>query len=271
MGKVFLIDVAKCSGCYNCQLACKEEHCDNEWLPYAKKQPLTGQFWAKVNEHVEGTIPKVKIHYIPEICGHCENPACLSACSEGAIYKREDGLVLIDPLKCNGCKACVCACPYGSVYFNEKENIAQKCTGCAHLIDAGKEPRCVSVCPTEALIYEDEEKIKDKLEGATPLKTEEGLAPRLYYKNIPGIFVAGLIYDEAEEEVIKGALCTLVSKSDSSITYKTTTDAFGDFWFKDLPVDKYTLTIEADGFKTQTFDDLDTTKSINIGDIPFQK
>lgn len=270
MGKVFLIDVAKCSGCYNCQFACKDEHCDNEWLPYAKKQPLTGQFWTKITEHVEGSIPKVKIHYIPEMCAHCDNPACLNACAFDAIYKREDGLVIIDPLKCNGCKACIKACPYDSIYFNDELNIAQKCTGCAHLIDAGKTPRCVDVCPTEALLYEDKEKITDKLDGAVCMKEESGCAPRLYYKNIPGKFIAGLIYDEAEEEVIIGAKCILVNKEDSS-TFETETDDFGDFWFKDLSVGKYSLTIKAEGFEDKTFDNLDTTNSINIGDIPFKK
>ena len=62
MSKVFVVDVAKCSGCYNCQLACKDENCENDWMPYSKPQPKTGQFWIKVHEHPEGTIPKVKIH-----------------------------------------------------------------------------------------------------------------------------------------------------------------------------------------------------------------
>lgn len=65
MAKAFVIDVAKCSGCYNCQLACKDEHAENDWTPYAKPQPLTGQFWCRVTDHVQGTIPKVRIHYIP--------------------------------------------------------------------------------------------------------------------------------------------------------------------------------------------------------------
>ena len=50
MAKAFVIDVAKCSGCYNCQLACKDEHAENDWMPYAKAQPLTGQFWCRVTE-----------------------------------------------------------------------------------------------------------------------------------------------------------------------------------------------------------------------------
>ena len=76
MSKVFVIDVAKCSGCYNCQLACKDEHCGNDWMPYAKPQPQIGQFWVKVHEHVEGTIPKVKMHYMAQLCNHCDDPVC---------------------------------------------------------------------------------------------------------------------------------------------------------------------------------------------------
>jgi nitrate reductase beta subunit len=32
--------------------------------------------------------------YLPRLCEHCLNPACVSACPSGAIYKRdEDGVV----------------------------------------------------------------------------------------------------------------------------------------------------------------------------------
>ncbi len=79
-----------------------------------------------------------------------------------AIYKREDGLVIIDPVKCTGCKSCVDACPYGVIYFNDDLNLAQKCTGCAHLLDSGwKEPRCVDACPTLALKFMEESEAKE--------------------------------------------------------------------------------------------------------------
>ena len=97
MAKAFVIDVAKCSGCYNCQLACKDEHAENDWTPYAKPQPLTGQFWCRVTDHVQGTIPKVRIHYIPRLCNHCKNAPCMAAAENGAVYRREDGLIIIDP------------------------------------------------------------------------------------------------------------------------------------------------------------------------------
>jgi len=128
MAKCFVIDVSRCSGCFNCQLACKDEHAGNDWTPYAKAQPMTGQFWCKVHDHVEGTRPKVKIHYTAQLCNHCANPACMPACKFDAITRRDDGLILIDPARCTGCRECQSACPYDVIYFNDEENICQKCT-----------------------------------------------------------------------------------------------------------------------------------------------
>ena len=107
---------------------------------------------------MRGTVPKVKMHYVPTLCKHCDEAACIDACQvEGAIYKRDDGLVIIDPEKCTGCKSCVDACPNDAIFINESLNIAQKCTGCAHLLDGGwKEPRCVDACPTRALKFMEE-------------------------------------------------------------------------------------------------------------------
>lgn len=77
MGKVFIFDAAKCNGCRNCQLACKDEHVDNEWLPYAKPQPDTGQFWTSMEEIIRGQVPKVKVSYVMHRCQHCAStPPC---------------------------------------------------------------------------------------------------------------------------------------------------------------------------------------------------
>ena len=153
MSKVLIINYDICNGCYNCQVACKDEHVANDWSPIAKPQPDTGQFWNKVYDNVRGQVPKVKITYEHSICQHCDEAPCIEACNVRAIYKREDGAVIIDPDKCRGNKMCLAACPYENViYFNDALNIAQKCTFCAHLLDNGwTEPRCVDACPTGAL------------------------------------------------------------------------------------------------------------------------
>ena len=277
MGKIFVVDVAKCTGCYNCQLVCKDEHCDNDWRPYAAPQPDTGQFWCKLEEHLRGTTPKVKIHYIARLCGHCDNASCMSACDVDAITKRDDGLVIIDPDKCNGCMKCVSACPYEAIYINKELNIAQKCTGCAHLLDNGTAlPRCVEACPTDAMMFGEEEDFADMIKEATIFNPEAELSPRIYYLNIPGRFIGGTVYDPVIKEVVIGAKCSLTCVCDCNAgecdckndTIEAETNDFGDFWFKDLAEEKFSLTIAADGYEDLVFKDLDTSNDINLGDIP---
>ena len=266
MSKIFLIDVGRCTGCYNCQLACKDEHCENDWTPYAAPQPLTGQFWCRVSEHVQGSIPKVKIHYIAHLCAHCEKAACMAVCRTQAISRRADGFVLIDPAKCAGCGECIRACPYDAIYFNDKLRIAQKCTGCAHLLDHGStQPRCAEACPTDAMRFGEESELAEALVGAKPL-TPGG---KIWYKNIPGEFIGGTVYDPVEKEVVIGARCLLTGEGK---TLTAETDSYGDFWFRDLPAGgTYDLLISADGFADKRFDGVSTAASVNLGDIPLER
>lgn len=187
--KAFLIDVAKCNGCHNCQISCKDEHCGTEWMPYAADQPMTGHFWCKVEEKVRGSVPVVRVSYTPLVCGHCDDAPCLAAAKDGAVYRRDDGLVVIDPAKAKGQRAIMDACPMGAVYWNEELDLPQKCTGCAHLLDDGwTEPRCVDSCPTGALSFGEEGELD--LEGAEPLEALAGLGAHAWYKNLPKRFVA---------------------------------------------------------------------------------
>ncbi len=267
--KVFVIDLVKCVGCYCCQIACKDEHVGNDWTPYAKPQPGTGHFWIGLKEAVRGTVPKVRVSYMLQLCMHCDDAPCIPACPiEGAIYKRDDGLVIIDPIKCSGCKRCIDACPYPDViYFNQELNIAQKCTGCAHLLDDGWEvPRCVDACATEALKFGEENQLKNLISKAEIWHPEFNIKPRVYYLNMPRKFVAGTVYDPVDKEVIIGATCTLTDVKGGD-KFTAATDGFGDFWFEGLDVGTFSLKIESDG-KSKTIDSISTIKDVNLGDIP---
>ena len=267
--KVIAFDAAKCNGCYSCQLACKDEHAGNDFSPIAAPQPDIGQFWIKVNDYVRGSAPKVQVHYIPTMCNHCEKCPLLDMAKDGDVYRREDGFIIIDSEKAKGRKELAEACPYGAVYWNPELELAQKCTGCAHLLDNGyAKPRCVEICPTEALTFGDEEEMEETTTGADVMKPELGLGPKVYYRNIPGQFIGGTVYDPVEKEVIIGARVRAIT---GGKLYMTNTDEYGDFWFRDLAVGVFDVFIEAKGYKTKTFKHLRTTECINLGDIPLEK
>lgn len=274
--KVLIFNYDVCNGCYNCQVACKDEHCANDWSPIAKPQPDTGQFWNKIRDNVRGQVPKVKITYEHSICQHCDEAPCIKSCNSSAIYKRDDGAVIIDPAKCRGNQICMDACPYENViYFNDDLNIAQKCTFCAHLLDDGwTEPRCVDACPTEAMVFgdEDDPKIKALIARAELLRPELAhVKPRVYYIGKPKKFIAGALYDREADECAENVKVT-ATNLETGESRSTATDTYGDFWIKDLKDGNYTLLFEKPGYLAQKHGPVDLTKiDVNIGDIEVWK
>ncbi|CAG0990236.1 nitrate reductase / nitrite oxidoreductase, beta subunit [Myxococcaceae bacterium] len=85
--------------------------------------------------------------YLPRLCEHCLNPACVATCPSGSIYKREeDGIVLVDQEKCRGWRMCLSGCPYKKIYYNWKSGKAEKCLFCYPRIEAGLPTVCSETC-----------------------------------------------------------------------------------------------------------------------------
>lgn len=266
-----VIDIARCSGCYNCFLACKDEHCGQDYPGYAAAQPMTGQFWMNIIEKERGQYPKVKLADIPVPCMHCEDAPCVKSAKGGAVYSRPDGIVIIDPAKAEGQKQIVSSCPYGVIYWNGEKNLPQKCTLCAHLLDAGwKEPRCVEMCPTGALAFGDLDDPASEVSrliasgAAESLHPEYGLKEKVVYIGLPKKFVAGTVVLGDTDECAKDATVILTG---SGRNMTVTTDTFGDFEFEGLADDtEYFIKIEAKGYKPKEIP-VKTTSDVYLGVI----
>jgi tetrathionate reductase subunit B len=270
--KVFIIDVNACVGCYNCFIACKDEFVDHAWLPYSEGQPDMGPSWITVKEIERGQFPKVKICYIPQPCMQCENPPCVRAAKDGAVYQREDGIVIIDPYRSRGQKHIVKACPFGSIYWNEELDIPQKCTFCIHLLDQGwREPRCVEVCPTQALRFGEREEFADVIAQAEQLHPEYGRNTSVYYIGLPKAFIAGTIYCSNSGECLEGAKVSLIKEYGEKVL-STMTNNYGDFEFEGMEIGStYSLKIEAEEYYTITVEGMYVKKDVYFEDIYLQK
>jgi len=229
-----------------------------------------GQFWMRVNEVERGEVPKVKVSYIPKLCMQCENPPCEKVARDGAVYRRKDGIVIIDPKKSKGQRVILESCPYGSIFWNEELDIPQKCTFCAHLLDQGwKEPRCVEACCTGAMIFGEYDQLKEIINKrkAEILNPEFSLKPRVYYIGLPKRFVAGTVLCKKIGEPLENAKITLSNLStQESIT--TQADNYGDFEFEGLePGVKFSLLIKRTGYQNKLIEPIHTEKDVYLGEI----
>jgi Fe-S-cluster-containing dehydrogenase component len=272
-----IIDVEKCENCNNCFLSCKDEYVGNDWPGYSAPQPSQGQSWIRIQGRERGQYPFIDVAYLPMLCMHCENAPCMNAAKGGAITRRPDGIVLIDPVKAKGQKDIVNACPHGAVLWNEQLEIPQKCTLCAHLLDEGWEKtRCVQSCPTGAvrMCHIEEGEMKEIIKAEKLEIDEPGYptGPRVYYKNLYRFhrcFIGGSVAVRLndQEECAKGATVTLFNASGEKMG-ECVTDNYGDFKFDNLEKNsgKYTLQIAYPGYATKTVE-VELKESLNVGTI----
>jgi len=177
-----VIDLDTCVGCHACAVSCKEWNNGGKFGPlpdYDKQGPEPDGVWFnRVHSYEVAADGCSSTVNLPRSCLHCENALCVTVCPTGASYKRaEDGIVLIDPEICIGCKLCSWACPYGAREFDEEEGVMRKCTLCVdriydrNLPEAEREPACVAACPTRARHFGD---LADPESGVSKLVAARG-------------------------------------------------------------------------------------------------
>jgi Fe-S-cluster-containing dehydrogenase component len=210
----FGVDATKCIGCLRCVEACKTEnevsltaHHFNTWVE--RYVYLEGESRPRIDSHADPVNiaasgsqreyrfanryqdAKVeKAFFVPKLCNQCEHPPCVQVCPVGATYKAKDGVVLIDPKYCIGCRYCVQACPYGARWFNEEKGVSQKCYWCYHRITKGLQPACVEACPVGARVFGDRNDPQSPISlfirnnRVQVLKPETGNEPNVFYVGI---------------------------------------------------------------------------------------
>jgi tetrathionate reductase subunit B len=197
-----IIDIDKCIGCGNCVRACSKENTvpDGYFRTWVERYEVTEDREHPVVESPKGAIngfppdrrEDVKSFFVPKICNHCEDSPCVQVCPVGATFVSPDGVVLVDPNYCLGCRYCVQACPYGCRFFNPEKEIADKCTLCYHRITKGLTTACCESCPTGARQLVDLKNPKDPVHEflrnhkVQVLKPQMATGSKVFYNDLDG-------------------------------------------------------------------------------------
>lgn len=275
-----IVDVDLCENCNNCFLTTKDEHVDNDFPGYAAPQPLHGHEWISIERKVRGEGHMVDAAYLVTTCNQCDNAPCIKA-GGGALSKRDDGIVIIDPVKAKGRKDIVDSCPYGAIWWNEELQLPQKWIFDAHLLDSGwKEPRCVQSCPTGALkslkVTDNEMVQISKKEKLEVLGEGFRTKPRVHYKNLYRFnkcFIGGSVVAEANGEMLCVEDAKVILYKNQKEATNLITDVYGDFKFDNIGIsdDKYTIGITHSEYGNLDVNVMEFKESLYLGELKLVK
>lgn len=198
----FYTDTTVCIGCKACEVACKNWNqlpAENGGIKelsgdsYDNTGQLDGIHWRHVKFIEQFDRPyDGRWLMMSDVCKHCVQAGCLEVCPTGAIIRTEFDTVVIQSDVCNGCRACIAACPFGVIDINPVSATAQKCTLCYDRMEAGLEPACSKACPTDSIQFGPIEELRERAHGRVEQLREQGEERAYLYGDDPDGPLGGL-------------------------------------------------------------------------------
>ncbi len=222
MPKGMFVDTSICIGCKACQVACKEWN-ELEGEPddfayqadgrlkainftgdsYDNTGRLTATNWRHVRFIETGSSLEGNMawYMMSDSCKHCVQAGCLEVCPTHALRRTDLGNVMVDQDVCNGCRACISACPFGVISYNKKTGRVNKCTLCDDRIHNGLETACAKACPTDSIVFGDVEQLRSQARQRVETLKAQGHAKAHLYGDtdvLGGLNVFYLLLDDPQ-------------------------------------------------------------------------
>ncbi len=223
MAKGMFIDTTLCIGCKACQVACKEwnniggdpdhfEHDDDGQMvkainftgnSYDNTGSMSAYDWRQVRfiEKIADDRSNVSWYMMSDSCKHCNQAGCLEVCPTHALIRTDLGNVVIQQDVCNGCRACIPACPFGVISYNKQSGRVNKCTLCDDRIHNGLETACAKACPTDSIVYGDVDQLRIQAKRRVDTLQNQGFNKAHIYGDtdmLGGLNVFFLLIDDPE-------------------------------------------------------------------------
>ncbi len=104
-----------------------------------------------------GAFSLLEVAEFSAYCRQCEEAFCIDACPKEALEHQENGMIKRYNMRCVGCKSCILACPFGTIFPEVINYVTSKCDFCLNQLEQKPdyEPACVQTAPANSFVMKE--------------------------------------------------------------------------------------------------------------------